>query len=97
MMCRSNPTAQDLVTVSFLGTLPAGQSVVIHTQYKGSLLSGLARSEAFDYIHPATQQSESQVRHRFYVKPCTSSVQLYLLCLTAVIIHSKDHSLHADQ
>ena len=39
----------------------AGQHVVVHIEYTASLASGLARSAAFDYTDPVTEQMQSQV------------------------------------
>ena len=38
-----------------------GQHLVVHVEYTASLASGLARSAAFDYTDPVTDQMQSQV------------------------------------
>lgn len=59
--CRSDVRDDGMVTVPLRIALFAGHKVVIHTKYAGSLLSGLARTAAFDDVNPVTQTIESQV------------------------------------
>lgn len=59
--CRLNASAGDVVTVQFRSMLFPGQSVIIRTEYTGSLLSGLARTAAFEYTNPDTRRPDTQV------------------------------------
>ena len=59
--CRSEGAKDGTMVVLLFTPVQAGQHLVVHIEYTASLASGLARSAAFDYTDPVTDQMQSQV------------------------------------
>ncbi|KAL0039225.1 hypothetical protein WJX77_012027 [Trebouxia sp. C0004] len=57
----SEGAREGTMVVLLFTPVQAGQHLVVHMEYTASLVSGLARSTAFEYADPVTSQMESQV------------------------------------